>query len=74
MDQMWKVKEVAALLRVNTKTVYTWVASGGVDHVRIPGGGIRIPAKEVSRLYGDPEPCSPTSPATPLTDGVGDKV
>jgi excisionase family DNA binding protein len=49
--EFWKVKEVAALLRVNTKTVYTWVARGTVDSVRIPSGGIRIPDREVQRLY-----------------------
>lgn len=49
---LWKVKEVAALLRVNSKTVYSWVAKGVIESSRLPRGGIRIPDHEVARLYG----------------------
>lgn len=54
--ELYKAKEVAALLRLNTKTLYGWVKKGRVNVVRTPSGGIRVPRLEVMRLvalYGD---------------------
>lgn len=54
--ELYKAKEVAALLRLNTKTLYGWVKKGRVNVVRTPSGGIRVPKTEVLRLvalYGD---------------------
>lgn len=54
--ELYKAKEVAALLRLNTKTLYGWVKKGRVNVVRTPSGGIRVPRLEVMRLvalYGN---------------------
>jgi len=44
------VKEMAALERVDERTVRRWIAKGAVDVRRTPGGGIRILSSEKSRL------------------------
>jgi excisionase family DNA binding protein len=47
------VKEVAALFRVDPKTVRRWVAAGEFTEIRTPGGGIRLRREEVrARLSG----------------------
>lgn len=54
--ELYKAREVAALLRLNTKTLYGWVKKGKVNVIRTPSGGIRVPKLEVLRLvalYGD---------------------
>lgn len=54
--ELYKAREVAALLRLNTKTFYGWVHRGKVASFRTPGGGIRVKRDEVLRLvaeYGD---------------------
>lgn len=48
--ELYKAREVAALLRLNTKTFYGWVHRGKVSSIRTPGGGIRIKRDEVFRL------------------------
>jgi predicted site-specific integrase-resolvase len=54
--ELYKAREVAAMLRLNTKTLYGWVKKGKVNVIRTPSGGIRVPRLEVMRLvavYGD---------------------
>ncbi|MDQ2812068.1 MAG: BldC family transcriptional regulator [Actinomycetota bacterium] len=52
--------EVAALFRVDPKTVTRWAASGRITSIRTPGGHRRFRESEVRALLrGDPEP-SPT--------------
>jgi predicted site-specific integrase-resolvase len=54
--ELYKAREVAAMLRLNTKTLYGWINKGRVNVIRTPSGGIRIPRLEVMRLvalHGD---------------------
>jgi excisionase family DNA binding protein len=54
--ELYKAREVAELLRLNTKTLYGWINKGRVNVIRTPSGGIRIPRLEVMRLvalHGD---------------------
>lgn len=51
--ELFKAREVAALLRLNTKTFYGWVKKGQVHVVRTPSGGIRVPKAEVQRLLDE---------------------
>jgi excisionase family DNA binding protein len=54
--ELYKAREVAALLRLNTKTLYGWIKRGRAFAIRTPTGGIRIRREEVLRLvdeYGD---------------------
>lgn len=46
----YKAKEVADLLKVDTKTVYSWVKADAVAHIRTPTGGVRIRGSEVDRM------------------------
>jgi excisionase family DNA binding protein len=51
--------EVAALFRVDPKTVTRWAASGRISSIRTPGGHRRFRESEVRALLGDdtaPEP------------------
>ncbi len=56
--------EVAALFRVDPKTVTRWAASGRITSIRTPGGHRRFRESEVrSLLRGDIEPVLPGHPA-----------
>ena len=49
--------EVAALFRVDPKTVTRWAASGRITSIRTPGGHRRFRESEVRALLrGDEEP------------------
>ena len=51
--------EVAALFRVDPKTVTRWAASGRITSIRTPGGHRRFRESEVRALLrGDGEPAS----------------
>jgi excisionase family DNA binding protein len=50
--ELYKAREVAELLRLNTKTLYGWIARGEVAVIRTPGGGIRVTREELVRLLG----------------------
>jgi excisionase family DNA binding protein len=51
--------EVAALFRVDPKTVTRWAASGRITSIRTPGGHRRFRESEVRALLrGDSEPAS----------------
>lgn len=47
--------EVAALFRVDPKTVSRWAEAGKISSVRTLGGHRRYPAEEVHRLLEVPE-------------------
>lgn len=54
--ELYKAREVAALLRLNTKTFYGWLKRGQATAIRTPTNGIRVRRDEVLRLldeYGD---------------------
>lgn len=48
--ELYKAGEVAALLRLNTKTLYGWIKRGRAACIRTPSGGIRVRREEVLRL------------------------
>jgi excisionase family DNA binding protein len=52
--------EVAALFRVDRKTVARWAAAGHLTSIRTPGGHRRFREEEVARLLN--------TPADPLPD------
>jgi excisionase family DNA binding protein len=54
--QWVSVRQLAAMLRVSTSTVYQAVAAGEIPHVRV-GNAIRIPVVYRARL--DPEEREP---------------
>jgi excisionase family DNA binding protein len=57
--------EVAALFRVDPKTVTRWAASGRITSIRTPGGHRRFRESEVRALLrGDSEPSPHGHPAT----------
>lgn len=52
MVEILTAKEVADRLKVHLMTVYRWVSSGRLEVSRLPGGGLRIDAKELEKLLG----------------------
>jgi excisionase family DNA binding protein len=53
-DRMLTPSEVAALFRVDPKTVTRWAASGRVSSIRTPGGHRRFRESEIRKLlHGD---------------------
>ena len=46
----YRAGEVADLLGVDVKTVYVWVRSGSIAHIRTPTGGVRIRGEEVRAM------------------------
>lgn len=48
--------EVAALFRVDPKTVTRWAAAGRIGSIRTPGGHRRFRESEVRALLEDPTP------------------
>lgn len=47
--------EVAALFRVDPKTVTRWAAAGRLKSIRTPGGHRRFRKSEVDKLFRDEE-------------------
>lgn len=58
--------EVAALFRVDPKTVTRWAASGRISSIRTPGGHRRFRESEVRALL-DGDASEPSEPAIQLT-------
>ncbi|TET41275.1 MAG: helix-turn-helix domain-containing protein [Dehalococcoidia bacterium] len=52
MVEILTAKEVANRLKVHLMTVYRWVSSGRLEVSRLPGGGLRIDARELEKLLG----------------------
>lgn len=60
-DRLLTPGEVAALFRVDPKTVTRWAASGRISSIRTPGGHRRYREVEIRALLGidaDPAPTS----------------
>lgn len=77
-DRLLTPGEVAALFRVDPKTVTRWAAAGRIGSIRTPGGHRRFRESEVRALLEgegmlDSEPDSRTPPPTqpPRTAGGG---
>ena len=61
--------EVAALFRVDPKTVTRWAASGRITSIRTPGGHRRFRESEVRALLrGDPGAASTPAPRQSTED------
>lgn len=54
-DKLWLPREVAALFKVDPKTVTRWVADGKLRSIPTPGGHHRIPGSEVQRMLNRPD-------------------
>jgi len=52
-DRLLTPGEVAALFRVDAKTVSRWAAAGRIGSVRTPGGHRRFREAEVRRLLAE---------------------
>ena len=50
MLEILTANEVANRLKVYLMTVYRWISSGRLEASRLPGGGLRIDAKEIEKL------------------------
>ena len=50
MDELMTVKQLAARLQLHTNTVYELIRSGKVKAISLPGGSLRIEAKELKKL------------------------
>ena len=55
-DDELTVREVAALKKVSTRTVYAWVAEGRLTPRRTPGGHLRFSRLEVERAVIESAP------------------
>ena len=53
-ERLLTPSEVAALFRVDPKTVTRWAAAGRIASLRTPGGHRRFLETEVRRLLGVP--------------------
>jgi excisionase family DNA binding protein len=68
-DRLLTPGEVAALFRVDPKTVTRWAAAGRIGSIRTPGGHRRFRESEVKELLGseglhEEQPVAATPPPT----------
>jgi excisionase family DNA binding protein len=61
-DELLTPSEVAALFRVNPKTVTRWARSGKISAIRTLGGHRRFRATEIRRLLEQTEDPTTTDP------------
>jgi excisionase family DNA binding protein len=65
-DRLLTPGEVAALFRVDPKTVTRWAAAGRIGSIRTPGGHRRFRESEVRALLtGEDDGVIPHQPSTP---------
>lgn len=60
-DSLLTPAEVAAMFRVNRKTVTRWARAGKISAIRTPGGHHRFWASEVRRYMAEMEGASASS-------------
>jgi excisionase family DNA binding protein len=73
-DRLLTPGEVAALFRVDPKTVTRWAAAGRIGSIRTPGGHRRFRESEVRALLegeGELDELNEEQPARPRNDGPG---
>ena len=63
-DRLLTPGEVAALFRVDPKTVTRWAASGRISSIRTPGGHRRYREVEIRALLGIDEPVAKSDQAS----------
>lgn len=73
-EPLYTPAEVAALFRVDSKTVTRWAAAGRIASIRTPGGHRRFRRAEVDRLLREEERSemlsrNPVNPLRPRTYG-----
>lgn len=49
-DPLMTTGDVAEYMRVNRSTVRNWVDAGHIEHIKTPGGHVRIRYSEVVRI------------------------
>ncbi|MEN3307404.1 MAG: hypothetical protein V7603_3606 [Micromonosporaceae bacterium] len=64
-DRLLTPGEVAALFRVDPKTVTRWAAAGRIGSIRTPGGHRRFRESEVRALLEGEGLVEPEGPANP---------
>lgn len=52
----FKVPELAGILDVNIKTLYSWIETGRLDAVKIGGWSVRIPRAAALKLIEEMNP------------------
>jgi excisionase family DNA binding protein len=52
-EELLTPSEVAALFRVNPKTVIRWARAGRISYIKTLGGHRRFKASEIRRLLAD---------------------
>ena len=52
MGELLKVRQIAEKPQLHPATVYGLIRSGSVEAIRLPGGSLRIEAKELEKLLG----------------------
>jgi len=68
-DRLLTPGEVAALFRVDPKTVTRWAAAGRIGSIRTPGGHRRFRESEVRALLaGDADVTIPAQASAPADD------
>lgn len=73
-DRLLTPGEVAALFRVDPKTVTRWAAAGRIGSIRTPGGHRRFRESEVKALLeGGLDFDDEVSPATTTTNGMPER-
>ena len=73
-DRLLTPGEVAALFRVDPKTVTRWAAAGRIGSIRTPGGHRRFRESEVKALLeGGLDFDDEVSPATTTTTGMPER-
>ena len=50
-DRLYTIKETAQILNIHPRTVTRWRDNGLIEHIKLKSGAVRIPYKEVMRLY-----------------------
>jgi len=55
-EPLWTVPEVAALFRVDRKTVLRWAAAGKFTAIRTPGGHLRFRPGEIRSYISTGQP------------------
>jgi excisionase family DNA binding protein len=46
-----RIDEAAALCDVHANTIRRWIDEGKLDHIRFPGGGLRIPRTAILEVF-----------------------
>jgi len=54
-EELLTPSEVAAMFRVNPKTVTRWARAGRISYIKTLGGHRRFKASEIRRLLADAE-------------------